>query len=243
VVQARTGSSRLPKKMIRHFVGKKSLLEYVLCGLLRDFDPDLIVVATSSLEADQAIVQIAQSLGVRYHAGDALDVRSRFIEIGRLMSTPSLVRICADNPFIQNQFIKELLSKWRKGPLDYLSYKFSEGTPCIRTHTGLFAEVVSVDALIRASEASDLATYKEHVTNFLYENPTKFLIDFIEAPELIDNRWDIRLTIDTETDFNNCQKIVSKIKQDSSLQDLLSFIDSNSKIKALMKNQIDQNSK
>jgi spore coat polysaccharide biosynthesis protein SpsF len=55
--------------------------------------------------------------------------------------------------------------------VDYVSFKNAEGTPAILTHWGLFAEVVSRKALVKAHEATENhpggAFYREHVTNYI----------------------------------------------------------------------------
>ena len=53
--------------------------------------------------------------------------------------------------------------------------------------------------------------YHEHVTNFIYDNKDKFNVSLIEAPELLYNREDIRLTVDTKEDFEMSKEIYSKI--------------------------------
>lgn len=93
---------------------------------------------------------------------------------------------------------------------------------------------------------TDENLYHEHVTNFIYANPNDFNIKFFNIPEVIDEHDDIRLTIDTQTDFDIQKEIfnkVYKIKPDFNAFNVLAFLNENKEYHAIMKNEILKNQK
>lgn len=79
VILARLGSSRLPKKMIKPF-GDKSILDFIL-NRARNLDnwPN-IILATTDLDQDDELEEIAKNHNIDTYRGSVDDVASRFIE-------------------------------------------------------------------------------------------------------------------------------------------------------------------
>lgn len=70
---------------------------------------------------------------------------------------------------------------------------------------------------MRVSKATDEALYHEHVTNYVYEHPSEFLLEFIDAPEIIQSNTSIRLTVDTKADFETAKAIYALAREDNDL--------------------------
>lgn len=77
ILQARTGSTRLPQKMTKIFNGNKSLLEIIVARLSGTGLP--IIIGTSTNIADDVIENIAIANGTKVFRGDENDVLKRFI--------------------------------------------------------------------------------------------------------------------------------------------------------------------
>ena len=86
--------------------------------------------------------------------------------------------------------------------------------PAILSSVGLFAEWCRTDALRRASEEVTLQSDREQVTSYLYSHPEKFAVRLIPAPPGLD-RDDVRLTIDSEEDWDHAQTIFEALGPDS----------------------------
>ena len=98
VVQARMGSTRLPGKVLRDLAGRPMLqLQLERLGRL-DVGP--ILVATSTRERDDPVVELAQSIGVACVRGSETDVLSRFVAAAAAFPTDHIVRLTADCPLI-----------------------------------------------------------------------------------------------------------------------------------------------
>ena len=244
IIQARLSSTRMPGKVLQPFVGEQSILELQIKALRTLKLP--IVLATTTNPNDDALEEFANKHEIECYRGSEDDVLGRFVVA---TEAEYIIRICSDNPFLDLASITSFVEQLEQG-VDYVSFKNAEGTPAIRTHWGLFAEVVSRKALVKAHEATekhpDGSFYREHVTNYIYGHPEKFKVKLLEAPGIIIDRNDLRFTIDTPEDFENMQKlyqIIEKEGGDFSLENLVKTTDAHPEIKKVMEEGIARFSK
>ena len=243
IIQARSNSSRLPGKMLMPFCGNQTILDIIINSLISVFDPGDVVLATTNNTSDDALVEIAQKMNVKVFRGDEQDVLKRFIDSADKFTADVIVRVCADNPFLQAESIRGLLNHFDASKMDYLSFKMKDNTPVIKSHLGMYAEIVSISALKKVAQLTTDKTYREHVTNYIYSNPDIFKVEFLSLPYEIGRRNDVRLTIDTKEDFLLGQEIYSEIVPRTDVQSILNSIDLNFDRIKCMKNQIVENSK
>ena len=213
ILQARTGSTRLPGKMTMDFFAGNTILDILLQRLKKYFPEILIVVATTTNEKDEAMVVAAQRNDVEFFRGSEQDVLQRFVDAANHFGLTHVVRVCADNPMLSPSLLSALLHAWGDGAADYCSYQLPNGTPTIRSHYGLFCEGVRTDALKKVIASTDDSFFHEHVTNYLYNHPEEFNLQFIPAPEILNQYPQIRLTIDTAGDFENAGLVYKKFVQ------------------------------
>lgn len=246
VVQARSGSTRMPNKILLPFFEGKSILD-LLINKLKQVQGTKIVIATSVNSNCDVIEEVANKHGVACFRGSENDVLQRFIDAAEANNAERIIRICSDNPFLDLESINKLVSfvNNQDGCLDYASFMVN-GSPSIKTHYGFWTEYVTLDALKRVKSLTDESLYHEHVTNFIYANPDKFNIQWIDGPEIIKSHKDIRLTIDTQEDFNNAQRIYSDLCATNlypAIDQVVSYLDSHNNYYLSMKKQIEKNSK
>ena len=60
IIQARTGSTRFPKKILKK-IDHRSVLDYLIDSLLKIFSHKEIIIATTNLKKDDKIKKIAQN--------------------------------------------------------------------------------------------------------------------------------------------------------------------------------------
>lgn len=244
VIQARTGSSRLPNKILKKFYKEKTILDLLLENLKSNFLDIPIILATSKNQNDCILEKIAEKFSINFYRGSENNVLSRFIDVGNEFELTHIVRICSDNPFLNMSSIKRLVGNLNSCEIDYLSFSNHLGIPVIRTHIGLFAEIVSLGALIKADKFQNEALYQEHVTNYIYSHPKQFNVVLKPSPCEVYKRDDIRMTLDDIDDFENLAelyKIAHKNKEDLSF--LVDLIDKNEGFKIKMINNIKKYSK
>jgi spore coat polysaccharide biosynthesis protein SpsF len=114
------------------------------------------------------------------------------------------------------------------------------------THYGFFAEYVKLEALQKADRATQDPLYREHVTNFIHRHPEKFTLQLQTIPDELDLRRDIRLTVDTASDFETSREIYSHLltqKLQPEWENVLSIVLSNPRFIESMKNEISGNKK
>lgn len=208
VLQARTGSTRLPGKMTRTFHNGRTILQLILEELASQFDPAQIVVATSTAENDKAIVAAAQPFAC--FRGSEEDVLQRVTHAVADHDVDWVVRVCADNPFLRAHFIRDLLNACEPDT-DYASFCLSDGKPVILSHWGLFAEVISKVTLNRIEETATSARHREHLTSHILDNPEMYSRKLLQLPSYIDEAADVRLTVDTCSDFDVCQSLYADV--------------------------------
>jgi len=229
IIQARKGSTRLPNKMVLPFDGDKNVLE-ILLDKLKEYYPSYpIILATTTAPQDDELAEIARNKKLFVFRGDKKNVLSRFVEAGEKYQLDNIIRVCADNPFLDMPHIQELIDLIEQGEADYVSYQNQDGLPVIKTHLGLFTEAVKLKSLKRIQKDTDEPQYFEHVTNYIYENSEEFKVSLINLPNYFKQTKNIRLTLDTASDFEmekslykkyehlNTRELIERIKQDKYL--------------------------
>lgn len=249
IIQARAGSSRLPGKMLMPFYKDLTILEIMVRNLLDHFDPNQIIVATTLNAKDNAIENTGKKLGVHTFRGSENDVLDRFISAAEHFGFQNIIRVCGDNPFLQAKDVKLLSQHYLslQQPTDYMSFAFPDGTPVIKSHLGLFTEATNLQALKKVVGLTGESLYHEHVTNYMYAHPEHFTCSFLQLPDNLKERKDLRMTIDTLEDFNLMKQIFEdNLGSDSyhiPVSEIISYIYKNKNILNIMANEIKRNSK
>lgn len=250
LIQARLGSTRLPGKMQLHFFQERTIPQIIIERLKQALPEVPIVLCTTTAPEDDALDDLAKKCGVACFRGSENDVLIRFINASIAHGFEKVIRVCADNPFLSPLHIALLIDEFNAEPGDYLSFAFHDGTPIMKGHIGLFAEIMRVDFLQRITTLTNDPLYREHVTNFVYTNRAKFNARFLPVPEPFYDRKDIRLTIDTLADFNYVQELFNKVFKDSdslhsdlNLNNLFALIQASPEVLQRMHHEIEKNQK
>lgn len=244
IIQARLGSTRLPGKILLPFFKEKTILD-ILIGNLRQIEDTSLVVATSESAVNDSLVEFLDSRKVDVYRGSEDDVLKRFICAAKKYGINGIVRICSDNPFLDMKDMRYLVEEANRNDVDYIGFKIND-MPSIKTHFGFWGEFVKLSALEKVASTTDDNLYHEHVTNYIYTHPDEFEISWLMTPPLLNGRSDIRLTVDTEEDFQIAQEIYAKMKKLNSLysiQDVVNYIDGQPELIKKMVSQIEKNSK
>lgn len=251
----------MPAKILLPFDGEQTILDIMLKKIKRDNPGLRVIVATTVNSSDDVIERKAMAHGVDCFRGSEDDVLSRFMGAADRFGVGRIIRVCSDNPFMQTASFAELFrASDACFGADYVAFAFPDGRPTIKSHLGLYAELVKTDALRRVMKATEPAEgpgdksmpeaerklYREHVTIYLYTHPESFKLRYLPLPKELQDRTDIRLTLDTPSDFSLLQELYKKLEASSSLNSLpalLDLVDSNPEYGKIMKININQNSK
>jgi spore coat polysaccharide biosynthesis protein SpsF len=244
IIQARTGSTRMPEKVILPFYAGHSILEILFEKLKKLGYP--VVLATTINPSDDKLIVIAEKFDIPVFRGSENDVLDRFVQAAHNESFDKIIRVCADNPFLDLSSLHTLIDKFSSSEADYMSFQLADGRPSILTHFGFWAEGVSLKALEKVQTITTDKFYHEHVTNYIYGHPEEFNVQFIEADALVFNRNDIRLTLDTPKDFKLQQEIYAAISRENynfAIPEIVEWLDAHPEIIEEMKIEIGRNSK
>ena len=100
IIQARTGSTRLPGKVLMKLDEKNMVLDYVINQLSFSKLIDKMIIATTNLEQDDVIEDIANRLKIQCFRGDSDDVLDRYYQCAKKFEADNILRITSDCPLI-----------------------------------------------------------------------------------------------------------------------------------------------
>jgi|TARA_B100001741_G_scaffold194214_1_gene160139 glutamate-1-semialdehyde 2,1-aminomutase len=185
LVQARTGSVRLPQKVLKPILNKP-MIELLLSRLSRSTELDEIVVATSKEKRDDKLESTVESLGFKCTRGSEKDVLDRFYKSAKFLEADVIVRITGDCPLVDSYLVDECIREYKKQEVDY----FSNIDP-VTFPDGLDIEVMSFQSLERANLEAETDFDREHVTPYI-RNSDSFSKSSIQHEEdLSGQRWSV----------------------------------------------------
>lgn len=246
IIQARTGSSRLPQKMVLPFYENKGILETIIIRLIEAGIKIPIVIATTTCDIDDIIADIGFKYKLPVFRGSEENVLERFILTANEFGFNKIIRICADNPFLDISALNYQIESFIEMDVDYWCYALGDYTPSIKTHYGFWTEGVKLSTLKKIASSTKENVYQEHVTNYIYSNSNHFSIHYEKIEKTIENEHCIRLTIDTKVDFSLGQRVfreLNELKLPLTATNILKHIKGKAEIINIMRNEIAKNTK
>jgi spore coat polysaccharide biosynthesis protein SpsF len=195
------GSMRLPGKVLKPIAGRP-LLDHVMGRLSMLRNEALLIVATTTASADDAIVDRCAALGVACFRGSESDVLARYVACARAHAFDHVARLTADNPFTDVEELDRLIDLHLGDANDYTH---SFGVMPI----GVGAEIFTRAALERSDVEGREPNHREHVNEYVQENPQLFRIGVLQVPAA-KQRPEVSLTVDTEQDYLRACAIASR---------------------------------
>ena len=203
IIQARLGSSRLPRKILLDIAGQ-SMLERVVTRVQQAKQIDQVVIATTTDQTDDPLIEYCEDRNWNFFRGSEHDVLSRYLETARHFLATRVVRVTSDCPLIAPGVIDQLVhlsiassagsGSGCKSELDYCCNFYPER----HFPRGLDCECISTQALKRIDRLATLPEYREHVTLYAYRNPERFSIGSLKSSSDFSGfRW----TVDTPEDL------------------------------------------
>lgn len=221
IIQARMGSSRFPGKMLAR-LGGIPLLEWVVRRLLRATTLAQIVLATSDVAADDALAELASDIGITVYRGSETDVLGRFVGAARLARADNVVRICADNPFIDPDEVDCLVNFFVDNPCDYAcNHQDRLGSGYA---DGFGAEILSAALLEKMAVTAIDARHREHATLYLWDHVNEYSLCAPSAPDDLAFSA-LRFDVDTSADLGNLEDFVrAGVRIDTSASDIVRIV-------------------
>lgn len=221
IIQARVNSNRLPKKALIKLNGSPSLCRMVNRVKLSDYIEE-IWIATGNCESNNPIENLFKNTEVKVYRGDNDNVLSRYAEIINISKPTHVVRLTGDCPLIDAKIIDEAIITLKKYKVDYVSNIMHRTFP-----DGLDVEVMSSKAILEANKHVIDNFSKEHVTTYIHGIHKKKYKSGNYTKYSLQNDVDfshLRWTLDEEKDFIFLNEIFSKLPENSSWLEIISYL-------------------
>jgi len=229
IIQARVGSTRLPKKVLKKVEGK-TILEHVINRVKAAKNLDDIIVATTIKKEDLEIVKLCAQQGISVFCGSEDDVLDRYYQAARLFKAENIVRITSDCPLIDPKIIDNVIDLYFKENADYATNTIPETFP-----DGEDVEVFRFNALRTAWKNAKLASEREHVTPYIRNNSIFKIANLKCKPNLATKRW----TLDEPEDFEFVKTIYKNLYHKNPLfgmKEILGFLKKHPEVESINKN-------
>jgi len=235
ITQARSGSTRLPGKVLKDVEGK-TLLQIHLERLSKCTKVSEIIVATTVKEEDSIIYEKAIEWGFKASRGSELDVLDRFYQAVKSQKADWIVRVTSDCPLLDPILVDQIISFVQENNTDYGANSIIESYP-----DGQDVEVFKFSALEQAWKNAKKQSEREHVTPYIRNNSDlnggKLFTSTSFKCELDYSR--IRMTVDEPRDFELMKLLINKLGTEKSWLEYTNYIIENNL--TMMNDQIIRN--
>lgn len=230
IIQARVGSTRLPRKVLERIEGR-SMLEWVVVRLRRARRLSRIVVAVPDRRESDPLVEEAQRLEAEVWRGPEQDVLLRYCGAAERFAIDPIVRVTSDCPLIDPALVDaavEMYEKMTPEGIDLVANTLPRRWP-----RGLDVEVVSASALRLASSVETRPEVREHVTLAIYRRKDLFRVAGLEGGEDLSRyRWTVDTPEDLEFVRTVCRELGSRAL-DRGFEDVVGLLSAHPEIAAI----------
>lgn len=206
IIQARMGSSRLPGKVLLDLYGEPVLYR-VLERVADAISVDKIVVATTTRNIDESIVQAVKKYGrgVVVSRGSEDDVLDRYYQAAKANGADIVIRVTSDCPLVDPEIIDQVVQPLLDDPdLDYCSNVLGQLT----FPRGLDVQAVRMSVMEKIWNIAKELEDREHVTLYIRKHPEQFKTRAVQCkPDLSFHRW----TVDEPDDYRLVKEIYTRL--------------------------------
>ena len=217
IIQARTGSSRLPGKVLLPGANNKPLLLNLYERISKSKYIDKIVIATTKLQNDFEIVKICKKNNIDYFRGSNKNVLDRYYKCALKYKASLILRVTADCPLLEYKFIDDFIYKSRKKILNYFTNCHNRTFP-----KGYDLEIVDFKTLEYCKLNAKSKYDKEHVTPFIIRNLPNLKFGHIKYKKNLYKKY--RLTLDYKSDYLVIKNIFDNLYSKDKFFDLKKII-------------------
>lgn len=223
IIQARSGSSRLPGKVMMPLAGKP-LLSRMVERVQRSKLAGTIVIATTTNPEDDVIEALAHENQWHLFRGHSTDLLDRHYQAALHFQADAVAKIPSDCPLIDSNVIDRVLNVYftHVSSVDYVSNLHPATYP-----DGNDVEIMSFSALKEAWNKASLPMEREHTTPYLWERPTEFRLMNVTWEKGLDFSMKHRWTIDYTEDYQFIARVYDELYEKNpmfGLEDILSLL-------------------
>ena len=224
LLQARTDSSRLPRKVLKTILDKPMII-YQLQRTNQSKYIDELILVTSREPSDDELASTVVQHGFDIYRGNKSNVLKRFYDALKelkLSEEDIIVRLTGDCPLHDAVVIDESIKAFINSDCDYLANSVEPVYP-----DGLDVEVFNFKSLNEAYNSATLNSQREHVTPYIRDSGLFKVTNLNREP--IHTNW--RLTVDEESDFKLITKIYEHFNSTFfSFSEIVNFLERNQEL-------------
>ncbi len=195
IIQARCGSTRLPRKILMD-LGGEPMLARVVTRLSRAVSLDVVVVATTTDAGNDEVEALCRRRNWACYRGSENDVLDRYYQAAQVYEAQAVVRVTGDCPMIDPGVVDLVVGRLHADlpAVDYVS----NIAPTRTYPRGLDTEALTFAALQRAWREAKQPACREHVTPYIHQHPELFAMRCVTHDRDFSGfRW----TVDTAEDM------------------------------------------
>jgi spore coat polysaccharide biosynthesis protein SpsF len=233
IIQARMGSTRLPGKILLDIGPGVSVLDCMLARVAACKEIDTTIIATTTNEKDQVLVDYLTERNIPQYVGSEEDVLDRYYQAAKAHGAKEgdvIVRMTSDCPLIDPKVADTTVRFFKDGDYDYASNNLEPYTYA----DGMDTEVFSFETLERAWKEAVTPAHREHVTFYMWKNPDIFKIGQYVNPK--EGQQAYRLTLDYQEDLDVLSDVYTHLYPTNPLftmEDILFYLDEHPEIKKI----------
>ena len=227
ITQARSGSTRLPNKILMNVAGE-TLLDIHIKRIKQSSKIEELLIATTIASEDVTIVNIAKENQLPFYQGSITNVLDRFYQAAKDFNPKWVVRLTSDCPLIDSKLIDKVIDYAIESDVDYCSNTLNPTFP-----DGMDIEVFKFSALEKAWNEAIFDSEKEHVTPYIHKN-SSFNGNKLFTSTSYENDVDfgnVRLTVDEPSDFEVIKSVIENLGTDRGWEEYANYYLSNDTIK------------
>ncbi len=217
-ITVRSGSSRLPRKALLPIDGLTTI-EYLIQNCKKSRLAQDIVLCTTTLPEDKALVEIAQKHGIQYYQGSVEDKMDRWLQAARKFSVDCFVTADGDDLFCEPELMDMAFQQMAATGEDFV-----EGKDIV---FGGFSFALRTSALEKACQMKDTSNTEMMWVYFTQTGAFK-TAELKDVPQIY-RRPDIRATLDYKDDFRFFENIIQhfhkKGKSEFNLREIIQYLD------------------
>jgi spore coat polysaccharide biosynthesis protein SpsF len=239
-IQVRTGSTRLPGKVLKKICNKPMLLLMLerlsKCELLDD-----IIIATTNNKNDDPIFELVKKHGYKVFRGDEFDCLDRHFQAVKNSNAKFICKITPDCPLIDPEIVDKVIRYFleNKNKFDFVSNTHPPTYP-----DGLDVEMFSSSALEKTWKEAKSKEEREHTTTYMWKNPSIFRIGSVIMPDKKNLFTKERWTVDYPEDFEFVKAIYENLYENGRIflmDEIFEFLMKRKDIKKINHHLVEKN--
>ncbi|HEY8190542.1 MAG TPA: NTP transferase domain-containing protein [Micavibrio sp.] len=228
IIQARTGSSRLPNKIMME-LGGGTVLEHLVKQIRASDMLEQYILTTSDHPRDDVLAVHAETIGLHVYRGDEQKIMSRLKNAAVKFNAGIVVRLLGDCPLSDPEMIDSYVEKIQSEPdLDMVTNQNPHSFP-----DGYDISVIRLPALQRLCMEFDANGQDEHMSGF-WKPESGYKVLNMTAPENYFSRF--RMTLDYAEDLDAIRRAVDGLQGGGRvlyLRDVVAYLEAHPEIVAI----------